>query len=75
MYPQNATWEDWNGDLLHYFSEEPLPMVREDHWQDLAAAMGAMPTFDNYAIPDPSRFDTWQEWVLELITAVNGPTI
>lgn len=75
MYPEGATWEAWNGDLLHYFGEEPLPMVDEDNWQDLANAVTNLATFNNFALPDPQGFETWQDWASELILAVNGPTI
>lgn len=75
MYPMGATWEAWNGDLLHYFGEEPLPMVDEKNWQVLANAVCSLASFDNYGIPDPVTFEDWQDWVNELILAVNGPTI
>jgi len=75
MLPQFATWDDWNGDLLHYYGEEPIPVVKEDDWREVAFCLINLPTFVNFAIPGPGEFDHWQEWVRELIVAVNGPTI
>jgi len=75
MGPQLATWEDWNGDLLHYFGEDPLPMVPEEEWRTLAYALTSLATFDNYAVPDPVLYENWQDWVSNLLFSINGPTI
>lgn len=71
---QENTWDVWNGNMLHYFGEEPLPYVVEDNWAEFARNMIGLSTFSSYAIPDPSGFDKWQDWVSATITAVNGPT-
>lgn len=72
--PENISWEDWNGYMLHTFGEEPLPYVTEEDWQDFALNVAGLSTFSNYAVPDPELFEDWRVWVNMLIEAVNGPT-
>ena len=70
--PDYSSWEDWNGNLLHYFGEQQFPFLPEDQWREVAYAVNFNPVFDKYAIPNPEAFETWQEWANLLITAVNG---
>lgn len=72
--PDNEPWEDWNGSMLEYFSQEPIPYVTEENWRDFALSMTGTPTFANYALPGPDGFERWQDWVLSIIGLVNGPT-
>jgi hypothetical protein len=71
--PSDSTWEAWNGNMLHYFSQETLPYVVEESWREFAHAMVGLATFDAYGIPAPENYDQWQDWVSSMITAVNGP--
>jgi len=71
---EEATWEGWNGNLLHYFGQEPLPRVDEDNWRDVANAMVLLPTFNSFGIPGPEGFDNWRDWVRVVVVMVNGPT-
>lgn len=70
----DTTWDAWNGNMLHYFGQEPLPYVPEDSWRDFGQAMLSLSTFSSYNIPDPSAFDSWQDWVTITVAVVNGPT-
>ncbi len=70
----DATWESWNGNMLHYFGEEPLPRVDEAEWPDFARQMAQLPTFSSFGVPFPDDFATWQDWVSAVVTVVNGPT-
>jgi hypothetical protein len=70
--PQYSTWEDWNGNLLHYFGEQQFPFLPEDQWREVAYAVNFNPAFDKYSIPNPEVFETWQEWADLLISSVNG---
>ena len=72
--PDNEPWEDWNGSMLEYFGQEPIPYVVEEEWKDFAMAMIATPTFANYALPGPEGFERWQDWVMAIIGLINGPT-
>jgi hypothetical protein len=72
--PQDATWDSWNGNLLHYFGQEPLPIVDEENWRSLANHMLTLPTFNSYALPAPEGFINWQDWVSVVVIAINGPT-
>lgn len=69
-----STWEDWNGNMLHFFGEEPLPYVPEQNWREFGQAMLTLSTFSSYAIPSPNNYADWRDWVSATITAVNGPT-
>jgi hypothetical protein len=69
-----STWDSWNGNMLHYFGQEPLPYVPESEWQQFADVMVGLPTFASYGIPGPNGFGSWQEWVSSVIGMVNGPT-
>jgi hypothetical protein len=70
--PDYSSWEDWNGNLLHYFGEQQFPFLPEEQWLDVAMAVTVNPVFDKYAIPNPETFEKWQDWANGLIAAVNG---
>ena len=70
----DSTWDSWNGSMLHYFGEEPLPRVDEENWADFARNMSGLTTFASYGVPTPDGFETWRDWVSVVITLVNGPT-
>lgn len=70
--PDYSSWEDWNGNLLHYFSEQQFPFLPEDQWREVAQSVTVNPVFDKYAIPNPETVETWQEWANGLIAAING---
>lgn len=74
--PLNATWEDWNGNMVHYFGEEPIPYIpHEEEWKTVAMAVIGLPTFSVYSPPSPDLYNNWQDWALAFRTAVNGSTI
>lgn len=70
----DSTWENWNGNMLHYFGQEPLPYVGEESWRDFAHAMSALTTFSVYNVPDPEMYTDWRDWVQVTVGLVNGPT-
>ena len=70
----NTTWENWNGNMLHYFGEEPLPYLPEVRWKEFAYYMIGLPTFSAYGLPSPEGYARWQDWVSAIIGMVNGPT-
>lgn len=72
--PDGAEWEFWNGNMLHYFGEEPLPYVTEEDWRVFAHAMGSTTTFAAYGFPDSEGYDDWREWARTIIGLVNGPS-
>ena len=69
-----TTWEDWNGGLIHFVSEEPIPYNIEANWKDTASNVVALATFANYPLSDPELFDTWQDWVDNFNQIINGPS-
>ena len=72
--PVGVSWEDWNGNMLHYFGEEPLPFVTEENWKQFALTMSSLNTFSAYGFPDPEEAEDWRQWVSYIITIVNGPS-
>jgi hypothetical protein len=72
--PSGATWESWNGNLIMFFGEEPIPYNNEINWKQTAANVAELPTFSVYPVPDPNRFASWQDWALEFTQIINGPS-
>ena len=72
MSTEGVTWEDWNGSLLHYFGEEPIPYLPEMQWKEVGNSLAQLAHFMPYAIPDPDNFNTWQEWGDQFTQALNG---
>jgi len=70
--PDYSSWEDWNGNLLHYFGDQQFPFLPEDQWREVAKAVTVNPVFDKYAVPNPEAYEQWQHWANGLIAAVNG---
>jgi len=44
----------------------------EDTWQDWAAGLKALDTFNNEGIPGPYVFTAWQDWATAVLNAVNS---
>jgi hypothetical protein len=72
--PTNMSWEDWNGNLAIYYSEELIPYNSEENWLETARNVAQLPTFSVYPVPDPTLFDEWQNWALEFTQIINGPS-
>ncbi len=72
--PDYMSWDDWNGNMVIFFEEESIPVNDEINWKKTAAALGMLPTFQSYPIPDPELFATWQDWANEFTTMLNGPS-
>jgi hypothetical protein len=70
--PNYATWDEWNGQLVHYFGEQTFSVLPETQWKEVAQSVADNPVFDKYSIPDPEAFVNWQDWALSLILSVNG---
>jgi hypothetical protein len=70
--PDYCSWEDWNGQLVHYFGEQQFPILPEAQWVEVAMSVTLNPVFDKYSIPDPGGFTNWQEWASALAFSVNG---
>ena len=66
-------WADWNGSLLQWFGEQPLPYFDdEDDWAETAASVAGSAYFQPYNIPDPSTYDNWRPWAEEVTALING---
>jgi len=42
--PQYMSWEDWNGNFLHYFGEEPIMYGPEEDWKLVAKNISQLTT-------------------------------
>ena len=67
-----ARFEDWNGNFLIWFGEQPIPYNTEERWQETASAIAALSFFEVYPIPFPETFETWQDWADEVAQLING---
>jgi len=72
--PTNMSWEDWNGNLAMYYSEELIPYNDEENWLETARNVAQLPTFSVYPVPDPTLFKEWQDWASEFTLIINGPS-
>jgi hypothetical protein len=72
--PHHISWEDWNGALIHYFSEEPIEYHKEAQWKQTAKSVSNLATFSVYPVPDPDDYAQWQDWALEFTQIINGPS-
>jgi hypothetical protein len=70
--PDYGTWDDWNGNMIHYFAEQQFPFVSEADWRVLANAIALNPVFDKYGVPAPEAFTDWRQWAHQLTESING---
>jgi hypothetical protein len=73
--PDYMTWEEWNGNLIMFYGEQPIPVLPEIDWKIVADNVSQLPTFLNYPVPDPELYEKWQDWAYEFTEIINGPTI
>lgn len=69
-----STWEDWNGNLLTFYGQEPISYSEEAEWKDVVRNLIGLPTFSVYGLPDPDLFENWQDWAEAFTLMVNGPS-
>jgi hypothetical protein len=69
-----VNWDTWNGSLLIYFGEEPIPQDREENWKWVAKNVIQLPTFSAYPMPNPDAYANWQDWANDFTQVVNGPS-
>lgn len=76
FFPEYSSWESWNGNFVHYFSEEGIPYTSDEtQWAEVADQIVQLPRFQPYAPPSPWNYTRWQDWANDLITCVNGASI
>jgi len=71
--PDYSTWEDFNGNLVMFYSQNNISFNDEANWDVTAREIAQSPSFQAYGTPDPQTYDSWQEWALEFGNLVNGP--
>lgn len=73
--PEGSDWPTWNGNLVMFFSEEPIPYtIDENDWKFVAKNVSQLPTFIVYPVPDPDLYANWQDWASEFTLIINGPS-
>jgi hypothetical protein len=72
--PTLMSWEEWNGNLVMFYGEEPIPALPEEDWRLVANNVAQLATFLNYPVPDPQLYEDWQDWAFEFTEIINGPT-
>jgi hypothetical protein len=70
--PAYSSWENFNGNLIMYYGQEPIPYTSEEEWQHTAKNMAQLPAFSVFPVPDPGKFASWQDWASEFVLIVNG---
>jgi hypothetical protein len=68
------SWEDWNGNLIMFYGQEPIAYYPEDQWKETAKNVGQLTTFEVYPVPNPEAYENWQDWALEFTEIINGPS-
>lgn len=66
------SWDAWNANLAHYFSEQHIPVMSETNWREVANALTTNGFWARYNVPSDSHFDSWQDWADQFSQAVNG---
>ena len=74
VIPNGMSWEDWNGNLIMYFGAEPICHTVEDEWKITAKNIAQLPRFEVYPVPDPDKFDNWEDWAYQFTLIINGPS-
>lgn len=72
--PNGMSWEDWNGNLIMFYGQEPIGYHPEDQWRETARGLNQLTTFEVYPIPSPDAYENWQDWALEFTEIINGPS-
>ncbi|CAB4129440.1 hypothetical protein UFOVP118_59 [uncultured Caudovirales phage] len=70
--PINSDWESFNGNLIMYYGQNPIPITSEEDWDITARNIAQTPSFMQYNIPGPEAFESWQDWAAQFIILING---
>jgi hypothetical protein len=72
--PRYHSFDSWASLLAEQYAAQQLGSPPpEMYWQDWAAGLNAIGLFNNEAVPDPYRFDNWQDWAAATLNSVNLP--
>jgi hypothetical protein len=72
--PNGMSWEDWNGNLIMFYGQEPVAYHPEENWRETARGVSQLTTFEVYPVPDPDVYQNWQDWANEFTLIINGPS-
>ena len=71
--PDYSSWDEFNGNLVLFYSQTHIPFAPEDEWQKVAREIAQSAAFQPYGTPDPQTYNSWQDWANEFANLVNGP--
>lgn len=70
--PRMHTFESWSALMIESYAAQQLQIgLPEEKWYDFAVGMMAIDVFQSEALPSPYLFENWQDWVEQVINAVN----
>ena len=69
-----ASWDDFNGNLFLEYGQGNIVASDETNWQNTANAISQSSQFSIYPVPPAEGYSNWQDWAMDFITIVNGPT-
>jgi hypothetical protein len=72
--PIGSDWESWNGNLVMWYTQEAVGYHPENDWKLTAHNVAQSATFSAYPVPDPEKYDKWQDWAYEFTQIINGPS-
>ena len=72
--PEFMTWDEWNGNFIMWYGQEPVAHSTEENWTESARQITSLSTFSVYPLPDPDTFDNWQDWARQVTQIINGPS-
>ena len=73
VFDPDMDWADWNGAILMWYGEQPLPYIEDElDWKELASSMAGSAFFAPYGIPTPDDYDDWRQWAAEVTALING---
>jgi hypothetical protein len=73
--PNGMSWEDWNGNLIMFYGQEPVAYNSEENWKETARGVAQLTTFEVYPVPSPDVYENWQDWALEFTEIINGTSV
>jgi hypothetical protein len=70
--PGYSTWEEFNGNLVMFYSQNNISFNDEANWDITAREIAQSPAFQRFGTPDPQTYDNWEDWALEFNNLVNS---
>lgn len=67
ILPLRISLKNWAASLIIDFPDDNIPLLKSDKdWHSWGRFLIQENTFVNNGAPDPSDYDDWQAWAIEL---------